>query len=32
VAPPRDRYGLVVTVITVALCVPYLWLLYVAFG
>jgi Na+/H+ antiporter NhaD/arsenite permease-like protein len=26
------RYGLVVTVITVALCVPYLWLRYFVFG
>ncbi|HEX5995818.1 MAG TPA: hypothetical protein VFY84_11810, partial [Jiangellales bacterium] len=26
------RYGLVVTVVTIALCVPYLWLRYFAFG
>jgi Na+/H+ antiporter NhaD/arsenite permease-like protein len=26
------RYGLVVTVVTVALCVPYLWLRYFVFG
>jgi Na+/H+ antiporter NhaD/arsenite permease-like protein len=26
------RYGLIVTVITIALCVPYLWLRYFAFA
>jgi Na+/H+ antiporter NhaD/arsenite permease-like protein len=26
------KYGLIVTVVTVALCVPYLWLRYFAFG
>lgn len=26
------RYGLVVTVVSIALCVPYLWLRYFAFG
>ena len=26
------RYGLIVTVVTIALCVPYIWLRYFAFA